>query len=672
MKKINIFLAVMLCLTSAKSQLYYSFSVGTSSFNTLNGATVATLTAAFTPTKTLLDESFVNNVPIGFTFQYNGRDYTQIHLNSNGYASLAAPFIKSKTIDPQYEINELSAGSGYKGAIRPILAPFWDNLVLSDKNDISYQTSGNAPNRIFTAQWLNMKWESGAAAISFQLKLYEADSRVEFIYRSEAGTGGSDKSASTGITTAKSNKILFALDSLQFLSVRHATTNPAASRLIESFNNTKPATGQFYRFSPLACVPPDNIHLMHYNDTRASIDWNALRGVSEYEFALSNEDVAPNASTITAQTKAVFDGLIPNTTYYFYLRSKCGTAWSRLKFTTADKLILPFEEGFETAVDNMLPATLTSSNNKDAFADIYWQTTDAIAAPEGSHVSVNAAPFSNTDSWMFTPSFFFKQGISYTLKFRVSSNGGKNKLFVKYGRRAGADSMIFDIFTDSNLSNTTYRLKQATITPAVSGNYIIGFAYRNDVNDNMLYLDDISIKENVTASPIPFAANLSANDEAKLSWQYATEEDVTFILERSKDGNQFKEFGRMEHRKQSTQNFEYWDRKPAPGVTYYRVSVMTNTGNVISSNKDAVQIGEDVATMLYPNPSPRDVFVKMQNTTGISIRVFNLAGNEVPVRIQNVSPQELKIIPTQALQPGVYMVHISNSTQTIVLKWIVL
>lgn len=672
MKKINIFLAIMLCLSSAKSQLSYNFSAGFKSFNLLSGATVATLTAAFSPTKSLLDESFVNNIPIGFIFQYNGRDYTEINLNSNGYASLNASFIKGKTNDPQYELNELSAGSGYKGAIRPVLAPFWDNLVLSDNTGISYQTTGVTPNRIFTAQWLNMKWQTGAAAISFQLKLYEAGNHVEFIYRNETGTGGADKSASTGITSEKSNKILFALDSLQFLSVTHAAENPAISRFTETLNNSKPPTGQYYRFSPSDCMPPGNIQLINYNDTRAGFSWNKLRGISEYEFALSTEDLPPNAATTTTQSRANFEGLIQNTTYYFYLKSKCGTEWSRLKFITSDKRILPFEEGFETAVDNMLPITLTAPDNNNSFGDIYWQTTNAIVAPEGSHIAVNAAPFNTGNSWMFTPSFFLKKDVSYSLKFRVSTNGGKNRLYVKYGRRAGADSMIYNIYTDTAVSNTSYKLKQGTITPAVSGNYIIGFGYLNDVNDNMIYLDDISIEENATNSPIPFAANLSTTGEAKLSWQYNTDEEVTFILERSRDGNQFKEFGRMQYRKQSAQAFEYWDRRPSSGITYYRVSVLTNTGSVISSNKDAIQIQENISTILYPNPSSRDVYIKMQNNAGMSIRVFDLAGNEIPVRTQNISSQEMKITPQKPLPPGVYMVHVISNTQTIVLKWMII
>ena len=443
-------------------------------------------------------------------------------------------------------------------------------------------------------------------------------------------------------------------------------------KFIESLNATKPATGQYYRFTPDVCVPPGNIKLVHYNDTRALIEWNNLKGIAEYEFALSNEDIPPSAATTTSQKKANFDGLIPNTTYYFYLRSKCGGEWSRIKFNTSDTHILPYQEGFENAVDNLLPTSITATNNTASFADIFWQTTDAIAAPEGEHVATNAAPFSNGNSWMFTPSFFLLKDVSYTIKYKVSTNGGKNKLLVKYGRKAGEDSMVYSIIDETALSNTSYKVKQATITPTASGNYIIGFGYATDVNDNMIYLDDVSLKQNTSSNAIPFAAVLQPSGQAKLSWQYYPQEDITFILERSTDGIQFKEFGRMQHRKQNTNAFEFYDRKPNNGITYYRVSILMPNGATQSSNKDAIQIQEQVSTALYPNPSSREVFVKMQHTEGIQIRLFDLSGQEVQVSVQNISPQLLKIIPIQPLPPGVYMVHTISSTQTIVLKWMVL
>lgn len=674
MKKINIFIGLLFCLIGGHAQLYYNFSSATTVFSTLSNATTADLTAAFSPDKTILDESFSNNIPIGFVFQFNGIDYNIIHLNSNGFANLGAPFMKGKTNDPYYERNELSAGSGFKGASRPVLAPFWDNLILSDNTGISYQLSGTAPNRIFMAQWLNMKWQGGPAAISFQLKLFETTNIIEFIYRSEAGNGGSNKSASIGITAREDNKILFGLDSLQFLSVSNSANNPIANRIIETDNiDAKPVTGQLYRFTPENCLPPGTISLVSFNDTKATIKWNALKGISEYEFALSNEDVPPFAATSTSVTKASFDGLSPATTYYFYLRSKCGTNWRRLKFTTAATGLLPFKEGFENTIDNLLPEEFSAVHGNNDFGDVYWQTTNAVNAASGGHVALNAAPFFNNNSWMYTPSFFLTKDKSYTLLFKVSTNGGNNSLEVKYGRYAGVDSMIYRLFKDTALSNTSYKQKQVTIRPENSGTYIIGFGYNNPVNNNMVYVDDISIKENITiaSTVLPLYAKLTETKEAALSWQYTADAAAQFIIERSIDGIQFKEFGRMSVAQTSQNKFEFADRKPLKGISYYRVKVIQKNGDSLSSNYEAIYLKEEISTILYPNPSAKDVFVRTRNTAGKSVQVFDLSGKEIQVVANTISDQEIKIRALSNLMPGIYLVHIIGTDETLVLKWMI-
>ena len=180
MKKILYFVWLSLFSYISKAQLNYNFSTATGTFTLLSGDVVAPLVAAYSPTKSLLDESFANDIPLGFNFQYNGINYTTIHLNVNGFASLGTPFLSSIT-DPTYEVNELRSISGLKATIRPILAPLWDNLLVNSANDITYKTSGTAPNRVFISQWKNMIWQDGTSAISFQLKLYEITNIVEFL-----------------------------------------------------------------------------------------------------------------------------------------------------------------------------------------------------------------------------------------------------------------------------------------------------------------------------------------------------------------------------------------------------------------------------------------------------------------------------------------------------------
>ena len=74
-------------------------------------------------------------------------------------------------------------------ALRPLLAPFWDNLNMST-GGVYYQTTGTAPSRVFTLEWNNARWPSTVTSgtISFQVKLYEGTGRIEYLYRPEAGT----------------------------------------------------------------------------------------------------------------------------------------------------------------------------------------------------------------------------------------------------------------------------------------------------------------------------------------------------------------------------------------------------------------------------------------------------------------------------------------------------
>jgi hypothetical protein len=653
-------------------QVYYTFSTSTTTFKSLTSGIIAPLSSAFTPNKTLLDESFSNNLPIGFDFMYNGKIYTKIHASSNGFASLGAPFVKGKTVDPQYEINELSAGSGYKGAIRPVIAPFWDNLILSDNTGISYATTGTSPNRIFTLQWMQMKWISGSAAISFQIKLYEKNNAIEFVYRSESGTGGVGKSASIGISTHRSDKILFSPDSLQFISVNSHTSTATVDRFKETKLETKPSTGQVFRFTPENCIPPADIALVQYNEARATISWNKIKSVSEYEYALSTEDITPFATTTTTGSRSTFDGLNPGTDYYFYLKSGCGNSWSRFKFTTPVKQKLPYAESFENATDNLLPKGITATHQQYAFADAFWQVTDVISAPDGEHVAINAAPFSAANSWMFTPSLPLVQGNTYTLKFKVSTTGGKHAYQIRYGRRAGADSMIYSLLNDTNFSSTTYRTKQVSISPPSTGNYFIGFQYYTDVNDDMFFIDDISVKLN-TAAAIPLTARLNERNETRLQWRYEAVEDLQeFILERSKDGIHFSRLGSLRQPKYSGTDHEYTDLNPNEGWNYYRVTAVNTNNSTSASELAVVELTQSTGYLLYPNPSRKQIFLKIPDSKKVTVKVYSTSGQQISINQEPISPSEIKLIATQPLSAGLYLVHVSTETQTLILKWVVL
>lgn len=209
----------------------YQFNAISGSFTPLVGGTSSGLsaTADDTMSATIAPGS-------GFTFNYGGNNYTSFRVSSNGQLVFGAAGTQSAG-------NNLATTTTSQ---RPGIAPLWDDLQCSA--GVTYQLSGTAPNRVLTFEWLNMEWNwsSSQLAISFQVKLYEGTNVIELVYRNEAPAGNPAGSggASVGLMgTAAANFI-----SLQDLSASPAISTTSSANAL----STKPATGQTYRFTPVA------------------------------------------------------------------------------------------------------------------------------------------------------------------------------------------------------------------------------------------------------------------------------------------------------------------------------------------------------------------------------------------------------------------------------------
>jgi hypothetical protein len=205
----------------------YAFSATSGSFTALSGGTTMALTGG------TVDDGWYNAIPIGFTFKYWGVDYTTTAASTNGFLTPGA------TLTTAYATNNLSTN-----AVRPVIAPLWDDLDIQFATNFSYKTEGSEGSRVFTAEWLNEQWYYSASGntISFQVKLYEGTNAIQFIYRQETGTA----------TAASASIGLAGPGSFVFVSLDGTGTSPNASWTTETTNltTTKPATGQTYTFTP--------------------------------------------------------------------------------------------------------------------------------------------------------------------------------------------------------------------------------------------------------------------------------------------------------------------------------------------------------------------------------------------------------------------------------------
>ena len=332
MKKIYLFGILIFMLSGVNSQVNYTFSATTGTFVAVAGGTASTLTAVnagFPPT----DEGFQNGIPIGFTFRYNGTNYTTINLHTNGFASFA-PF--ATIADPSmedYYFDDLENGPYVIPDIRPVLAPLWDDLDLVSAANIKYTTTGTAPNRVFTIEWLNARWDYTATAsvISFQLRLFETTNVVEFIYRSEAGAKAQDVStdgASIGITST-------AYGNGSYIALTNTSATPGTSSTDSVANlKIKPATGQIYRFTPNVSLP---ISLIGFKAEKMSglnrINWTTASEQNNKGFELQRSADGKNFATLNFVESKSSTGNSTSTLNYVFddVRPLRGSSFYRLK-----------------------------------------------------------------------------------------------------------------------------------------------------------------------------------------------------------------------------------------------------------------------------------------------------------------------------------------------------
>lgn len=167
---------------------------------------------------------------IGFTFNYNGVNYTQFTASPDGWVMLGGSIGSN-----EFTNNIISTAN------IPKLYPYWDDLATGTNGYVKTQLIGTAPTRTLVIEWFVTipRATGGAANSTFQALLHEATGGVEFRY----GTMGVDASglSSSGLTGDATT-----YNSLTFTGPSTSTNTPNNS------NATQPASGTSYMFTPPA------------------------------------------------------------------------------------------------------------------------------------------------------------------------------------------------------------------------------------------------------------------------------------------------------------------------------------------------------------------------------------------------------------------------------------
>ncbi len=201
----------------------YTFSSVSGVYSEITGGTVSSATG---------DDGF-QDISLPFVFTFDSLTFDTARLSVNGWLQLGQTYAGSGSA------NDLANAD-----VRPILAPFWDDLYDDSTSEIRYQLLGTSPDRVFVVQWKGVRWSGSAGSRqNFQLRLYENGNKIEFIYG--AMSPSTNTSASIGLNGA----------SVQYGKYLSVTPGSPASISSTVVNNNITSvnflsSGTVYQFTP--------------------------------------------------------------------------------------------------------------------------------------------------------------------------------------------------------------------------------------------------------------------------------------------------------------------------------------------------------------------------------------------------------------------------------------
>ena len=207
----------------------YIFSQSTTTYTTIVGGSGTTLIASD------CDDDTYGDFPIGFTFNYDGNDYTSFGGSCNGWIALG-PGIPSGYYSPLCD------------GVPSVIAPFAGDLMGgATGNGWYYQTSGTAPNRVLTVEWYHWGfWANNALdEMNFQIKLFESTNIVSFIYQPRTPANTYDMQV--GIMDARTSDFSIREGTSSWSSTVAGTDYCASVSYSTSYY---PADGLTFTFSP--------------------------------------------------------------------------------------------------------------------------------------------------------------------------------------------------------------------------------------------------------------------------------------------------------------------------------------------------------------------------------------------------------------------------------------
>jgi hypothetical protein len=406
------------------------------------------------------DDNRSQFVNIGFDFWYDGTRYTKICVSTNGFLDFSNSADNGgPTGDDFGYINSAFSTLAVGNATRPACAVFYDDLTAQGGtsplgNSIRYSLSGIAPNRIFTAEWINMAvFTNTTPSLNFQIKLHESTGLIDFVYGT-MNTGTFNFSYTLGINAPNVTGPTIAELKNQITANTLTFTNTPQNGLV-----TLPSTNSRITFTPPVPLPSSgSLTFTAVTQTSMTLNWpNWATNEVGYVLYNSTDGINYNFVTQTAAnaTSTNVTGLLPGTLYFWKVFAVTEGCLSTA--LTASQTTLPATNKVSNVVSgnwnnpgSWLPAGVPNS-------------TDNVTILNGHTITINTDALCNN--------LTIGQGLSGVL--RIGNNGTSRTINVNNN----INILVGGQFITNTASDATHILN---VISNITNNGTLNFA--TDVN----------------------------------------------------------------------------------------------------------------------------------------------------------------------------------------------
>jgi hypothetical protein len=169
-------------------------------------------------------------VGLPFPVPFHGHTYTEVTVNTNGYAVFGDDGTNPGGADNQTMPDPARANA--------VAAPFWDDLSVDASAGVYTRQVGTAPDRQFVIEWRNALIVATGERTTFELVLGE-NGRIAFHYTTLSGDAAKGASATVGLESASGTAAaVYSTDEAALTSNQSIVYTPAAPGTISGTLST--------------------------------------------------------------------------------------------------------------------------------------------------------------------------------------------------------------------------------------------------------------------------------------------------------------------------------------------------------------------------------------------------------------------------------------------------